>query len=414
MKELKIGLLLGNEISMPDAYEALLKKLNLEVKHGKETYKFLTERVMIEPFDIRYKPEYDIVIERVSHWHKNPREWLKKIILDDVYVINNPWTFQSIEKHTGFSLLAKLGVDIPDTYLLPQKDQSELLQEALELYNRMFDLDKIGETIGYPMYMKPYDGGGWVGVKKISNQKELYEAYDASGTRMMHLQKGIEFDKFCRALSVGPQVLPMQYDPDKPLHLRYVINFNFLTPDEGDKMVKITKLVGALFGWDYNSCEVTIKDGICHPIDFCNAVPDSSLMSLHFHFPWIVKALIRWTTFAGATRRQFPYDLSWQKYLEIAKKDLPFEEKLEKYNALADKFFETEKFQEYCNKYLSHLDEQAYEYFTSPEFDQVIIKKVMKKFPEHEHAEFVEHYRGLFRFWAKCEQDCMASLKANV
>lgn len=411
MKDVKIGLLLGNEISMPDAFESLLQKLNLKINYNGETYTFHTERITIEPFNIRYQPKYDLVIERVSHWHKNPREWLKKIIIDGVYVVNNPFNFQSMEKHTGFCMLAKLGVDIPDTWLLPQKDQSELLQEALELYSKFFDLDGIAESIGYPLYMKPYDGGGWVGVSRINNQQELHKAYDESGTRMMHLQKGIEFDKFCRALNIGPDVMPIQYLPDQPLHKRYNINFHFLNPDEGDQMIKITRLVGSVFGWEYNSCEVAIKDGRLYPIDFSNPVPDSSLMSLHFYFPWIIKSLIRWVTFCGATGRKFPYDLHWQKYLDIANTDMNFREKLDHYMVLADEYFEIEKYREFCDKHLSFLDEAAFDFFTSPDFDKIIVKKITKRFPVHEHEEFIEHYRGLFRFWAKCEAD---RLRAGV
>ncbi len=405
MKDVKIGLLLGNEVSMPDALEGLLDHLKLDINHNGENYKFHTERVHIEPFNIRYKPAYDIVIERVSHWHTNPREWLKKALLDGTYVVNNPFTFQSMEKHTGFCMLAKMGVHIPDTWLLPQKDQSDLLQEALELYSKFFNLDEIADSIGYPMFMKPYDGGGWVGVKKIHNSEELHKAYDESGKRMMHLQKSIEIGKFCRALNIGPQVMPMQYDPSRPLHERYVISFGYLTPEEWDTMIKITKLVGALFGWEYNSCEVGIVDGVLYPFDFSNAVPDSSVMSLHFYFPWIIKSLIRWVTYCCVTNRQFRFDLNWQKFLEIANMELSFKEKLEKYAVLVKDYFEEEKFQEYCDKHLSHLDEAAFEYFTSPAMDKIIEKKVRKKFPEHEHEEFIAHYRGLRDFWAKCEYD---------
>jgi len=411
MKDLKIGLVLGNEISMPDAFEGLLRKLDLKIKYGGETFTFHTERVTIEPFNIRQKPRYNIVIERVSHWHINPREWLKKVIIDGVYVVNNPFNFQAMEKHTGFTLLAKLGVLIPETWLLPQKDQSDLLQEALELYSKFFDLDEVANKIGYPLYMKPYDGGGWVGVTKINNSEELHRVYDESGKRMMHLQKSIEFDKFCRALNIGPQILPMHYDPTQPLHKRYVIDFDYLTPLEGEEMTKLTKLVGSLFGWEYNSCEVTILNGVLHPIDFSNPVPDSSLMSLHFYFPWVIKSLIRWVTFCGATERKFRFDLHWQKYLDIANEDIDFMDKLNKYMVLADEYFETEKFEEFCRKNLSFLDEAAFEYFTSKEFDDIIIKKVTKRFPAHEHDEFIQHYRGLFQFWAKCETDRLAGLK---
>lgn len=405
MKELNIGLLLGNEISMPDAFEGLLKKLNLKIKYNGETFTFNTERILIEPFNIRSKVNYDVVIERVSHWHTNPREWLKKIIIDGVYVVNNPFNFQSMEKHTGFCLLAKLGVFIPNTWLLPQKDQSDLLQEALELYSTFFDLDEIADSIGYPMYMKPYDGGGWVGVKRLENRDDLHKTYNDSGKRMMHLQKSVEYDKFCRALNIGPQILPMQYDPDRPLHERYVINFDYLSPFEGEKMVKITKLVGSIFGWEYNSCEVGIIDEILYPIDFSNPVPDSSVMSLHFYFPWIIKSLIRWVTFCGVSGRKFRFDLNWQKYIDISNMDIDFMEKLDKYMELAADYFEEDKFNEYCNKYLPHLDEVAFEYFTSPDMDKIIEKKIMKKFPKHEHEEFIAHYKGIRNFWAKCEYE---------
>jgi len=407
MKELKIGLLLGNEISMPDAFEGLLKRLNLNIKYGDETFTFKPERISIEPFNIRYKPDYDIVMERVSHWHTNPREWLKKILLDDVYVINNPFTFQSMEKHIGFSMLAKLGVNIPDTWLLPQKDQSDLLQEALELYSKFFELDEIAESIGYPMYIKPYDGGGWVGVQRLENSADLHKAYNESGKRMMHLQKSVEFSKFCRALNIGPQVLPMRYDPSKPLHERYVISFDYFTGDEWEQMIKITKLVGAIFGWEYNSCEVGIIDGVLYPFDFSNAVPDSSVMSLHFYFPWVIKSLIRWITFCGATGRKFRFNLNWRKYLDVANSGLGYLEKLDKYMELAADYFEEEKFQEDCDKHLAHLDEVAFEYFTSEEMNKIIEKKVTRKFPEHEHGEFIAHYRGLRDFWAKCEYERM-------
>jgi hypothetical protein len=227
---------------------------------------------------------------------------------------------------------------------------------------------------------------------------------------MMHLQKALEGERFCRALNVGPQVLPMHYAPERPLHERYVIDFDFLSHEEWETMAKITKLVGALFGWEYNSCESVIINGGVYPFDFANAVPDSSLMSLHFHFPWIVKSLVKWAAFCSVTKRKFQFDLHWQKYLDVAAEESDFNDKLNQYNALADKYYETEKFNDFCAKHLSHLDEAAFEYFTSEDFDQVIITKIVKKFPRYEHEEFIEHYRGIFRFWAKCEEERMKAL----
>ena len=403
-KKVKIGLMLGNEISMPDAFEGLLNHLNLKLDVDGEEFEFDSERVTVEPFSIRKERIYDVVIDRVSHWHITPREWLKKISFDGTYLLNDPFTFQSMEKHTGFSAMATLGLKIPETWLLPQKDQSKLLKEALELYSKMFDLDGIAEGIGYPLYMKPYDGGGWVGVSKVNNKEDLHKSYNESGTNSMHIQKAIDFDKFVRALCIGPQVLPMKYNPENPLHLRYELEENFLTEKEYNESLKIAKIINAFFGWEYNSCETLIKDDVIHPIDFSNAVPDSSIMSLHFNFPWIIKAMVKWSIFCGATGREFRWDKQTKKYLDIAKMDISYDEKLDKYEALADKFFETKKFNRFCKKYLPDFDKQAYEYFVSPEFFEVLKKEIMKKFPEHEHEEFIEHYRKLHEQWTDSEK----------
>jgi hypothetical protein len=67
------------------------------------------------------------------------------------------------------------------------------------------------------MFMKPYDGGAWVGVSRIDDEQQLRAAYEKSGRRVMHLQKAIlPFDLFVRALGVGPQVRIMKYDPSAP------------------------------------------------------------------------------------------------------------------------------------------------------------------------------------------------------
>jgi glutathione synthase/RimK-type ligase-like ATP-grasp enzyme len=403
-KKIKIGLMLGNEISMPDAFEEIIKKLNFQFNYENETYEFETERVMVEPFNLRYEPDFDVVIDRVSHWHIVPREWLKKISFDGVYLFNDPFTFQSMEKHTGFSAMAKLGMHIPPTWLLPQKDQSKLLKEAVMTYNKMFNLEEIADSMGYPVYLKPYDGGGWVGVSKASNKEELHEVYDKSGTMTLHMQKGIDFEKFIRSLCVGPQVLSMKYNPDNPLHQRYEISHNFLNEKEQKEARQIAKIINAFFGWEYNSCEVLAKDGTIYPIDYANAVPDSSLFSLHFYFPWIVKALIKWSLYCGTTNREFRFNKNVEKYLEISKLDLSYEEKLNRYEQLADEYFETEKFEKFCDKYLKEFDLKCFEYFSSKAFDEVLKKEIMKKFPEHEHDQFIAYYRDIMNSWIEDEK----------
>ena len=200
----KIGLSLGADICWPICYEALMEKLDLSIDIDGETQRFDVERVNIEPFSLRQPVKYDVVIDRLTHWYHTSREWIKKgILTDDLYVFNNPWSLQSMEKHTSYCAMMRLGFPVPDTWLIPPKEYEESpdLESTLERYAKLFDLEDIGSQIGYPLFMKPYDGGAWVGVTAIKDAKKLHAAYDDSGTRVMHLQKGVQpFDLFVRCV----------------------------------------------------------------------------------------------------------------------------------------------------------------------------------------------------------------------
>jgi hypothetical protein len=113
------------------------------------------------------------------------------------------------------------------------------------------------------------------------------------------------------------------------------------------------------FGWEFNSCESLRKDGVFHPIDFANACPDFQVTSLHYHFPDLVKNMVRWSLFCAATKRRCRMNLDWDPFFEIAKKDLPYRERLKGYAKIANERMETERFNEFCAKHLSHLDEVA-------------------------------------------------------
>jgi hypothetical protein len=133
--------------------------------------------------------------------------------------------------------------------------------------------------------------------------------------------------------------------------------------------------------------------------------------SLHFHFQWLVKALIRWTIFCAAMKRKPTLELHWQQFLDIADLDLPFSEKLERYDALARKHFDTERFDLFCAEHLAHLDEVAHDFFGSDEFRDAVHQKVAALYPKHEVEQFTQHFFGLVQFWRKTETDRKASEK---
>jgi hypothetical protein len=404
MAEHLIGLMLGAEDDWPSAFEALMRRAKLDFKDGGESHTFNVERVTVEPFDLRYKPRHRLVIDRAAWWYYMPREWLKKIaIMDEVYLLNNPFTFQAMEKHTAYCAMMRLGLRIPETWMLPNKvgPSNERYPTTSARYNKMFDLDAVGEKVGYPAYMKPFDGGGWRGVSRVDNREDLHRAYDSSGQAIMHLQKGIpDFDHFVRSLSIGPQTRIMRYRPEKPMHERYEITQGFLDDGLEEEILMISRLINAYFRWEFNSCETIVKDGVASPIDYANACPDVAITSLHVHFPWAMIALLKWSVFCAATKRLMALSLDQRRFFKIAgRTDLSYEQKLKQYFAITQEYFETERFEEFCAKHLAHLDEVAQEYFASGEFDDLLARSVAETFPPHEREHFAHHYRHLIGPW---------------
>lgn len=414
MAEHLIGLMLGAEDDWPTAFEALLKRAALKFKEGGQTHTFTSERVSVEPFDLRYVPRHRIVIDRAAWWYPIAREWLKKIaIMNEVYLLNNPFSFQCMEKHTAYCAMMRLGLKIPNTWLLPHKvgPTNERYQTTAERYNKLFDIEAIADKVGYPSYMKPFDGGGWRGVSRISSKSDLHKAYDQSGQSLMHLQAGLDgFDHFARSLTIGPQTRIMRYRPEKPMHERYEEKLGFLDDKLEEEVTIISQLINAYFRWEFNSCETIIKDGIAAPIDYANACPDVAITSLHVHFPWAMLSLLKWTIFcatsgSGGSGRKMNLNLDHRKYFAIGdREDYSYERKLKEYAKLADEYFDAERFEAFCAKHLSHLDDVAHEYFTSKDFDDLLVRSVKETFQFHERDHFVQHYRRLLSQWAKAHE----------
>ncbi len=403
----RIGLSLGADICWPICYEALLKRLDLQIIIDGDTVSIESDRVHIEPFDLRQACPYDVVIDRLTHWYHTSREWIKKAILvNDLYVFNNPWSLQSMEKQTTYAAMMRLGFAVPETWMIPPKEyeESDDLELTLAKYAKLFDLGDIGDRIGYPLYMKPYDGGAWVGVTAINNRQELLDAYNNSGTRVMNLQKGVvPNDAFIRCVGLGPQFRFVNYDPGAPLHDRYRMDYDFLPAEQAQALADTTLVINAFFGWDFNSCEGLRQNGNWYLIDFANACPDSQVTSLHYHFPWLIKANLRWSIFCAATDRSMKTDLDWHEYFAIADQDIPFEKKLAAYVKLARRHFDVDAFENFCATHLSQLDEVADEFFASETVHDAIEQKVESLFPAHEVETFTELFWNRVQEWRRVE-----------
>jgi hypothetical protein len=399
-----IGLVLGAEDDWPPAFEALAARVG-EFEWRGERHTLDVHRVTYEPFDLRSRPRYSLVLDRVGWWYLLPREWLKKVaLMDDVYLLNNPFTFQAMEKHSAYCAMMRLGLKVPDTWLIPHKQPpwNERFPTTASRYNLPFDLADVGERVGYPLYLKPFNGGQWRGVTRARDTKELQRRYDESGEQLMHVQAAVEgFDVFARSLSIGAETMVMWFDPERPLHDRYHVRHDFLPPEQGFEVVTISKIVNAFFRWEFNSCESLVRGGDVFPIDYANASPDVALTSLHYYFPWAISALVRWCAFCVAQERKMRIDVDTQPWFEIGDRDdLSYGDKLREYRRLADTHFDVDAYAEFCAGPLAHIDEAAHDWFTSDAFDRVLVQTVQSTFPTHEHEKFVSHYRGLLQSWA--------------
>jgi hypothetical protein len=404
----RIGLSLGADICWPICFEEILRRLALAIPHAGDTVHFEVSRVTIEPFDLRQPVRYDLVIDRLTHWYHTSREWIKKaVVLNDLYVFNNPWSLQANEKHTTYCAMMRLGLPIPATWMVPPKayPNSADLEPTLRRYARMFDLGDIGRAIGYPLFMKPYDGGGWKGVTRIDDEAALRAAYEVSGTDVMHLQAGIvPYERFVRCIGLGPQLRVINYDPGAPLHERYRMDRAFVTREEQRVLEDITLTINAFFGWDFNSCEALLKQQEWYPIDFANACPDSQVTSLHYHFPWLVKANLRWAIFCATIRRKPRMNLDWQAFFDVADPERPYRERLVRYAGIARARFSSEQFEEFCAQHLAHLDEVAWDFFGSDVARDAVRQKVAALYPAHEVDSFAELFFGRLQQWRAAEQ----------
>jgi hypothetical protein len=365
-----------------------------------------TERVRISPFNLRDPARHELVIDRLAYWYYHPREWLKKVaLMDDVYLLNSPFTFQSMEKHAAYCALMRLGMHVPDTVLVPYKNPVDNVRwpYTSERYNDPFDLGKIAHEMGYPLFMKPFDGGGWRGVSKIRSDHDLWAAYDESGEMLMHLQKSVEpYDVFARALTIGPETMVMHFRPDEPMHNRYKVDHDFLAPSAGAEAVTIAQTVNAFFRWEFNSCEMLVQGDLVLPIDYANACPDVAVTSLHYYFPWAMRALVTWSAFCVTTNRRARLHVDPRQWFEVGDDaDRTYAEKLKAYQGLADTYFERDRYDEFCAQALPDIDDMVVDWVSSADFDDILTQTIIATYPSHEIDQFVSHFRGLIDLWLR-------------
>src|SRR6476619_6393155 len=279
----KIGILFGKERSFPEAF--------VERVNSKNTDGITAEPVHINKVLQGESSGYAVIIDRISQDIPFYRAFLKNAALCGTAVINNPFWWSADEKFFNNCLATKIDVPVPKTVILPSRDLPPDTTD-LSFSNLAYPLDweSIFKYVGFPAYMKPFAGGGWKNVYRLQSAEDFYQKHSETGRLVMLLQEEIVFEEYYRCYCIGGKyVRIMPYEPRNPHHLRYVANFS---PSEERlrQMEQIVLRINAYLGYDFNTVELAVKDGIPYAIDFCNPAPDAEVNSVgKENFEWVVE-----------------------------------------------------------------------------------------------------------------------------
>jgi hypothetical protein len=216
---------------------------------------------------------------------------LKAAALGGTYVINDPFWWSADDKFFGYSLAARLGVAVPRTVMLPSRSYIPAIDPQKSLRNLVFPLDweGIARYVGFPAILKPAEGGGWKNVYRVDSLDELVARYDTTGTLVMVLQQFIDFEDYVRCLCIGRRIRPIRYDPKRRCYLE---DENFLPPKLEKLVLEGAAALNEGLGYDMNSVEFAIKDGVPYAIDFTNPAPDMYRESiLPKNFVWCLETM---------------------------------------------------------------------------------------------------------------------------
>ncbi len=280
----KIGILFGQEDTFPWAFIDRINEKNIKG--------ITAEAVTIDMVQQAAPTEYAVIIDRISQDVPFYRAYLKNAALCGTIVINNPFWWSADEKFFNNCLVEKLGIPVPKTVLLPSNTRPDDTSDK-SFRNLAYPLDwqKIFDYIGFPAYMKPHDGGGWKSVYRVTDPQDLYNKHAETEQLVMMLQEEIIFDTYFRCYCLGTDdVHIMQYEPRNPHHLRYVLDGPAIDKKLLAKVKKLTIQINKALGYDFNTVEFAVRDGIPYAIDFCNPAPDADINSVgKENFEWIVE-----------------------------------------------------------------------------------------------------------------------------
>jgi len=304
----KIGILHGKERSFPEAFVARVNNKNIPG--------IIAEPVRIDKAMQGESSGYAVIIDRISQDVPFYRTWLKNAALTGAAVINNPFWWSADDKYFNNCLMTKVGVPVPKTAILPSRElPTDTSEDSFGNLAFPLDWDAIFSYVGFPAYMKPFAGGGWKHVYKLNNAEDFFQKHSETGQLVMLLQEEIMFEEYYRCYCIGGKyVRIMSYEPRNPYHLRYVADFK---PSE-ERLQLMTDIVLAInkyLGYDFNTVELALRDGVPYAIDFCNPAPDAERSSVgEENFEWVVETAANFAI-EKALHSNGGDNLTWGEYV---------------------------------------------------------------------------------------------------
>ncbi|MGF7077430.1 ATP-grasp domain-containing protein [Mucilaginibacter sp. 3215] len=314
----KIGILFGQEDSFPQAF---VDRVNQKAEKGISAEFVRLDKVMqAEPLD------YAVIIDRISQDVPYYRAALKNAAICGTAVINNPFWWSADEKFFNNALAVKIGVPVPKTVILPSKElPDDTTSKSFRNLAYPLDWNGIFNYVGFPAYMKPFDGGGWKEVYKVENEKDFFSKYDKTKQYVMMLQEEVVFDDYFRCYCIGGKhVRIMQYEPRNPHHLRYEHGKAPASKKLLDTIKDYVIKLNQYLGYDFNTVEFAVRDGIPYAIDFCNPAPDAEVTSVgQENFDWVVETAASYAIERAKQQKDGLDNLTWGEFVKTSAAKMP-------------------------------------------------------------------------------------------
>ncbi len=307
----KIGILFGMEETFPPAF--------VERVNSKKEKDIVAEFVQIDKVQQGIPGGYAVIIDRISQDVPFYRAYLKNEAITGTSVINNPFWWSADDKFFNNAVALAVGVAVPKTVILPSNvHPTDTTTKSFRNLKYPLDWDSIFNYIGFPAFFKPFAGGGWKNVYRLEDREHFFKAYNETGQLVMMLQEEIQFTDYFRCYCIDRKdVRIMAYDPKQPHHLRYVRE----KLKHGKALLErikndVLKLNHAL-GYDFNTVEFAVRDGIPYAIDFGNPAPDADVYSVgEENFEWVVETVAKMAIRRAKAWKPNKFNTVWGNFVQ--------------------------------------------------------------------------------------------------